>query len=225
MRFCDLFVSYKIGLKSIKNTIPFTKLPFYRKIFMIIFLANAIISMIFLVFQRMWGVYTFLALCILLFLVFFIIDSQKRNLELMLKDYYVPYSEKRMLMTINVLREYKIDIHNSELIDMLIEEAKLAQSQCDYIAPFKKPLKILRTVIVPIIAYLVQKLDNVVQADEMFVIVIQIIVLVLLIFALIFVLTPFIKDILYRDYNRYDELICDLRQIKIFYMNEKIILI
>lgn len=27
MRFCDLFISYKIGLKSIKSTIPFTKLP------------------------------------------------------------------------------------------------------------------------------------------------------------------------------------------------------
>ena len=36
MRFCDLFISYKIGLKSIKSTIPFTKLPLYRKIFVII---------------------------------------------------------------------------------------------------------------------------------------------------------------------------------------------
>lgn len=38
MRFCDLFISYKIGLKSIKSTIPFTKLPLYRKIFVIILL-------------------------------------------------------------------------------------------------------------------------------------------------------------------------------------------
>ncbi len=32
MRFCDIFISYKIGLKNLKNTIPFTKLPLYRKI-------------------------------------------------------------------------------------------------------------------------------------------------------------------------------------------------
>lgn len=48
MRFCDLFISYKIGLKNIKNTIPFTKLPLYRKTFVIILLADEIISYIFL---------------------------------------------------------------------------------------------------------------------------------------------------------------------------------
>ena len=49
MRFCDLFISYKIGLKSIKSTIPFTKLPLYRKIFVIILFASAIISGILLI--------------------------------------------------------------------------------------------------------------------------------------------------------------------------------
>ena len=31
MRFCDLFISYKIGLKSIKSTIPFTNFPFIER--------------------------------------------------------------------------------------------------------------------------------------------------------------------------------------------------
>lgn len=48
----------------------------------------------------------------------------------------------------------------------------------------------------------------------------QVIVLVLLIFSLILVLTPIVKDILYRDYNKYNELIYDLRQIKLFYSKE-----
>ena len=52
MRFCDLFISYKIGLKGIKSTIPFTKLPLYRKIFVIIFFASAIVSGILLLFKR-----------------------------------------------------------------------------------------------------------------------------------------------------------------------------
>ena len=51
MRFCDLFISYKIGLKGIKSTIPFTKLPLYRKIFVIIFFASAIVSGILLLFK------------------------------------------------------------------------------------------------------------------------------------------------------------------------------
>lgn len=41
-----------------------------------------------------------------------------------------------------------------------------------------------------------------------------------LISSLIFSLTPIIKDILYRDYNKYDDLIYDLRQIKLFYAKE-----
>lgn len=51
MRFCDLFISYKIGLKDIKSTIPFTKLPLYRKIFVIILFASAIISFILSIFK------------------------------------------------------------------------------------------------------------------------------------------------------------------------------
>lgn len=45
----------------------------------------------------------------------------------------------------------------------------------------------------------------------------QVIVLVLLSFSLIFSLTPIIKNILYRDCNKYDDFIYDLRQIKLFY--------
>ena len=43
----------------------------------------------------------------------------------------------------------------------------------------------------------------------------QVITLVLLIFSLIFSLTPIVKDILYRDYNKYEELIYGLNQIGI----------
>ena len=65
MRFCDLFISYKIGLKSIKSTIPFTKLPLYRKIFVIILFASAIISGILLIFKQTWASYIPMALGIM----------------------------------------------------------------------------------------------------------------------------------------------------------------
>ena len=43
------------------------------------------------------------------------------------------------------------------------------------------------------------------------------IILLLLFFSFIFALIPIIKDLLYSDYNKYNELIYDLRQIKLFY--------
>ena len=37
---------------------------------------------------------------------------------------------------------------------------------------------------------------------------------------LILTSTPIAKDLLYRDYRKYDELVYDLRQIKLFYAKE-----
>ena len=65
-----------------------------------------------------------------------------------------------------------------------------------------------------------QKIGDVATQTEIFTIAIQVIVLVLLVFSLIFSLTPIIKDILYRDYNKYEELIYDLRQITLFHSNK-----
>ena len=75
----------------------------------------------------------------------------------MLQQHYAPYSEKRINMTINVLKDYRIDIQNPDSLDMLIEEAILAQIQCDYIDPLKMPLKTLGAIIVPIIAFVVRR--------------------------------------------------------------------
>jgi hypothetical protein len=220
MRFCDLFISYKIGLKSIKSTIPFTKLPLYRKVFVIIIFASAVISGILLMFKQTLASYIPIILGAISMIVFFIINSTKRNLEVMLNNHYAPYSEKRMQMIIDILSKYRICIHDIEAINMLIEESKHAQIQCDYLTPIKKPLKTLGAIIVPIIAFVAQRIGNAATQDEMIAMAAQVIVLALLIFSLILALTPVVKDILYRDYNKYDELIYDLRQIKLFYSKE-----
>lgn len=221
MRFCDLFISYKIGLKNIKSTIPFTKLPLYRKVFMIILLTSFILGGILSIFDQILASYILIGLGVLSLIVFLILDSTKRNLKVMLKEHYIPYSEERMLMTINVLKKYKIDIHDYNVIDMLIEEAKLSQIQCNYIAPLKRPLKTLGAIIVPIIAFVAQKVGGAAGIDEMITMATQFIILILLFFSLILALIPIIKDFLYRDYNKYEDLIYDLRQIKLFYANEK----
>lgn len=220
MRFCDIFISYKIGLKSIKSTIPFTKLPLYRKIAVIATFAITIISALLFMFKLYIPGFIVFGIGIISLVVFLIIDSRKNNLELMLKEHYSPYSQKRMDMVIDVLKEYGINVQNINTLDLLIDEAQKAQIQSDYLLPLKKPLKILGAIIFPIIAYVAEKIGDTASQSEMITMAAQIIVIVLLIFSLIFSLTPVVKDILYRDYNKYSELIYDLRQIKLFYAKE-----
>lgn len=217
MRFCDLFISYKLGLKETKSYIPFTKLPLYRKVFLVLFLSGFIISGILLIFNRNLFSFSPAVLSIISFLAFLIADSLKRNTMAMLKDHYIPYSEKRMNMVIEILKKNNIDIHNLHSLDMLIDEAKLAQVQCDYLFPLKKPLKTLSAIIIPIIVFVAKKIGDTASQSEMIYMAAGTIILILLIFSLIFSLTPIAKDLLYRDYRKYDELVYDLRQIKLFY--------
>lgn len=217
MRFCDLFISYKLGLKETKSSIPFTKLPLYRKVFLVLFLSGFIISGILLIFIQ--NLFSFIpaVLSIISFLAFLIVDSLKRNTMAMLKDHYIHYSEKRMNMVIEILKNYNIDINKLHLLDMLIDEAKLAQVQCDYLFPLRKPLKTLSAIIIPIIVSVAKKICDTASQSETIYMATGTIILILLIFSLIFSLTPIAKDLLYRDYRKYDELVYDLRQIKLFY--------
>lgn len=141
MRFCDLFISYKIALKGIKNTIPFTDLPLHRKIAIIAIFAITIISGILLILKLNIAALITFSTVITLIAVFIFIDSRKNNLEIMLNDHYLPYSQKRMDMMIKILQQYQIDIHNTSSINLLIEEAQTAQTQYDYFLPLKNRLK------------------------------------------------------------------------------------
>ena len=161
-----------------------------------------------------------IALGALSFIIFIIIDSLKRNLEVMLDEHYTPYSKSRMKMVIEVLTKYNININDPESLDMLINEAKYAQIHCDYLAPLIKPFKTLGAITIPIIAFVAQKIGEAATQDEMITMAAQTITLILLIFSLIFLLTPTIKELLYIDYNKYNEFIYDMRQIKLFYAKE-----
>ncbi len=214
-RFCDLFTSYEIGLRGIKNKIPFLKLPFYRKIFAVLFFFEAIFAFVLTSLNSYFVLYIF-ALMFITLLLFLIIDSQKKNLEIMLEKYYKPYSQKRMELIISILNQYKIDINDKETIDLLIEEAIRAQSKCDYLAPFEKPFKTLGAVTIPVIIYVVKKYSELLDLSELINTTVQYIVIILLCAGVVFVLIPFIKDIFYRDYKKYGEMIYDLRQVKLF---------
>ncbi|EGF23598.1 hypothetical protein [Fannyhessea vaginae] len=217
MRFLELFMSYKIGLQGIKSTIPFTELPLYRQVCMTVFLVGLIMTGILYVYIH--NLFTLIPsiISVLSVIIFAIIDSRKTNLNYMLKNYYIPYSNQRIQMTIEVLREYNIDFNNVESLNMLIEEAKYAQTECDIFAKFQKPLKTLTAIIVPIAVLTVQKVSEAATPTQMLYMGALVIITILLIFSLIFSFMPIVKNLLYRDYYKYNELMYDLRQIKLFY--------
>lgn len=201
MRFCDLFISYKIGLKGIKNLIPITKLPFYRKIAVILIFVFTIFEFLFHIFHLDKIVFGIFIIEIIFLIVFTVMNSTKRNLTTMLNEHYLPYSHQRMTMIISVLKSYHINYSDATVIDQLIVEAESAQIQCDYIAPLKKPLKTLSAIIVPIIVFVAQKIANSSTNEDILNMALQYIVIILLIFSLIMATTPILKSVLYRDYN------------------------
>lgn len=217
MRFSNFFISYKIGLKNIKSTIPFTKLPLYRKIFIILVFVLGVLGMLFAFFYCTTVSLLFsisLCVCVILSLV---IDSTKKNQDEMLKKHYAPYSAERMSMVCDLLEQYNLKTTDFEKIDLLIEEAKSAQTQCDYYDTLKKPLKTLSAIIIPIVAYFAQKVGDSASSNELIPLLIPILVIIICCYAILFALAPIVKSIVNRDYNKYSQLISDLTQIKIFY--------
>lgn len=217
MRFCDLFISYKIGLKDIKSTIPFTKLPLYRKVFIIILLVLTSLSLTFTLFNQIFYIYVSVALVFFSIVAFYMLEYRTRDIKTILKNSYIPYSIKRMNMVIGILQKYNIDINDIDKLNMLIDEAKHAQIQCDYLLQFKKPLKVLGASIVSIIGFLANKIFDAANPNEIIYVAIQTLNICLLIYVFIISVRPLLKDIFYSDYNKYDEFINDLRQIKLFY--------
>lgn len=232
MRFSDFFIGYKIGLKSLESRIPFRKLPLYRKIAVITAYICAICVILFAVIGIMtkFIAYKFIPMVtitivifVLIFLVVLVtssVDSTKGNMERMLNCFYKPYSEKRIQMVRRLLEEYKV--RDSYQIDMLIEEARKNRLQHDYIEPLRKPIKVLAGVVVPIIAYLLKKYFDVTgpQAQEILLMIICTLFIALFIFSIVIAFDSIVKDIFYHDYNKYNELIDDLQQVKLFYMGD-----
>ena len=216
MRFCDLFIAYKIGLKEIKSTIPFGKLPLHRKIAIIITYIVGITGIISFVVKKTTIPLGVFVIAFLVLIFFLVIESKKENSKTMLENYYVPYSQKRMNMVIRLLEEYNIDITNSESIDLIIQEAKRAQIQKDYIAPLKTPLKTLGAVVVPVIIYAAETIRDNVTRDQKIMVALDILTIIILLFSACLACIPLAKEFVYQDYNKYNELISDLAQIKIF---------
>lgn len=217
MRFSDFFIDYKIRLKDIKSLIPFTQLPLYRKIAIVVLFIIAVTGLIAITTNHPCIAMLVFGILLLLSVVFILVDSKKTNLKIMLSEHYAPYSEARMEMMKELLNKYNIEINDTKTIDLLFEEAKKAQIQSNYLLPIIKPIKTLSTIIIPIIVYVAKKMGDLATIEEMLPVVLQIIVIIICAFSIIMAIISILKEFTFLDYNKYNELMDDLSQIKLFY--------
>ena len=217
MRFCDFFIEYKIGLKDIKNLIPWAKLPLYRKISVVITFISATCIIIFGLLEIKLGVGIAMSNTLILMVIFSIIDASKKNLREMLDNHYSIYSKSRMLMLKNIFNKYNLNISDIDTINLLIVQAELAKAKNNPFLPIIKPLKTIGAIIIPVVVYLTKKITENSSQNELIDLLLISIALTLCVASIIISLLPIIKDLFYRDSNKYDELIYDLNQLKIFY--------
>lgn len=218
MRFCDFFLSYKLNLKKISSKISFSKLPLYRQFFiiLILFLSLTIVLLRFFFSEKYYYVIAIIILFTSL-IIFFIIDSKEPNITYMLDTHYKTYSDQRMKMLIELLEDFNIDIKNTTSIDLIIAEAQLAQKENGFTIRHKNSIHLSEGIVLPIISIAAQKICDTFSVSELYALSIQIIIIILLLMSIIISFAPIINRLLFRDNNLYNELIYDLRQLKIFY--------
>lgn len=224
MRFCDFFTEYKIGLKEIKKKSSWKESPCYMKISLIIIficvLLAALLSILILLFNVEIPKILFYILygaVVVIFIICELISSSLKNLKETLYNYSRIYSYNRMNMLKSIFQKYNLDISNSITIDLLIQEAKEAQIENDPFNIKNKPSKILQVAIIPIITYVATKIAETFTIDNLIYIALLAIIIIFCIIVFYIALFPVIKGIIYLDNSKYDNLIYDLRQLKIFY--------
>ena len=219
MRFCDFFIEYKLGLREISKYIKWSKLPLYRKICIVLMFICLSMFILFAVLRKYIILFLIGILYFILLIVFLLLDSTRKKRLKMLNNHYKPYSRNRITMVINLLNKYNISQFDTERIDLLINEAHRTKILMDPFLPIIKPFKALCTIVIPISAYVAQKIADKSSIESLISVSIEMICIIICIFVALYALFILIKDLLYRDCSKYDDLINDLYQVKIFQSN------
>lgn len=218
MRFSDLYVAYKIGLKENKENIKesFHKLPRYRKVFVLVMFSILGIYIVLLISQIHQKCLLYIVIGMLAILIIFgFVDSKKENMKKMLDEHYKPYSTKRMEMLKDILNDFNVDSNDNMTIDLLIIQAKEGKKRSDILGPLVKPIKYMWAIILPITAYTMKRIAEEVSTNQLVIISIQIIMVIVIVIMISFAIFLLFRE-LNPDYSNYDQLIYDLEQLKIF---------
>lgn len=220
MRFCDFFMSYKLQLREIPQFIKWKSLPLIRKVAIAtIFMCTISILVSAFVFHNKTISNIFSLLMIVTLIVFAIICSSKKNEKEMLENFYSKYSAQRMESFLKLLKDYSIDKSDKDTLTLLIHEAEFSKENNNPLSLIIKPLKVFSATAFPMIAFVVTRIADETQTEQLVLITIQVIIVAICVVAIVIAFIPTIGTLLYRDGAYYDDLISDLKQTIIFYSN------
>ncbi|MEE1153566.1 MAG: hypothetical protein UH241_00220 [Acutalibacteraceae bacterium] len=226
MRFNNFFMEYKLGLEEIRSLIPWDRLPMYRKVLVFALIILSVAYMILSLFQEQLGaiffsttsiIYITLFLQLMTFFAYF--NSKKDNCKRMLEEHYKPYSRARINMLKDLLKKYGIKLDTDDAVDkldLLIQQAEEDKIYNNPLFDFKKSIKLLGAGIIPAIIYVADQFAERASMEEIIAVATFYIVVFSMIFAIIFAVQPGIMRIIYPDNDKYEKLIYDLKQLKIF---------
>ena len=227
MRFCDFFIDYKIGIADIDKYIKYKDLPFYRKLFVTIaYIAILLMIILFITIKREKIIYLPLLVSVVVFallIIFNYTDSSKKNM-IKMNQHYTKLSQKRINVLRDVLNEYKVDFNDINKIELLIDQAKYEQKRNNPFIGIEKPMKILYLIIVPVIVFVAKEIAKVSDIYTIIMASAVIIIISVCVVSMIYSLKSLIYFLFYSDYEKYNILIYDLKQMILFDLNrEKII--
>lgn len=215
MRFCDFFMEYKLQEKNISKYLLWKELPKYKKVFLVNVFIFVILFLILGIIQKIAALGIVLVIYFVYLFIFNRIEYSKPNLTATINR-GKQYSLKKQEQLITLLGHYNISVNDIERIDMLIKQARKAQKQTLSFCSLKRYLNLpFFTVIIAIISYVATKIADSVPIETLILIATQSILILICTISLYFIILFIFKNIL-SDYRKYENLIYDLTQIKIF---------
>lgn len=155
-----------------------------------------------------------------LLIIFNFVDSSKKNM-IKMNEYYTKISQQRIDVLREVLRKYKVDYSDVNNIEKLMEQAKSEQKRNDPFLGIEKPMKILYLIIVPVIVFVAKEIAKVTDIYKITMASIVIIIVSVCVVSMIYSLKPLMYFLFYREYEKYNILIYDLKQMILFEGNRE----
>lgn len=138
-----------------------------------------------------------------------------------MNEYYTKISQQRIDVLREVLRKYKVDYSDVNNIEKLMEQAKSEQKRNDPFLGIEKPMKILYLIIVPVIVFVAKEIAKVTDIYKITMASIVIIIVSVCVVSMIYSLKPLMYFLFYREYEKYNILIYDLKQMILFEGNRE----
>lgn len=222
MRFCDLFIEYKIEICGMKSNIKWGDLPLYRKICILAISIFGGLASVFALLNKWVTCFIFFCMLLTSIIILIVISSSKKEERNFLEKHHKIYSKERMTKVIELLRNYKIDINDKDIIKLLIDECEEAKAKYSVFKPINKSMSSFNTIILlPIIGFIAGKIGEESNLNELIIGASIIIGISLCIWGLLIAIFPILEQFIDRDSKLYDEFKNDLKQVLIFTYSKK----